>query len=240
MHNLFKQLLRHGIIFSTLVIGMVTIIFIMGQFNTLHPDAYHDGIMSIVYVHAVIIVLLSLYAVLNRYIKFNSFFKRFITWQQSLGVFKSIALLFTLITVINSIMMVTGIDTPKTGPFAYGHLLVRLVIVVIASLAWQYQDSIRLFKQLTKQKHEHNKLYLFKTYKDYIFAHPIEASSFLFTVFTTAFCLIALSIQNIITIRGGERLYTTLIIIYGGLLTLSLIRVYHMKRTVKNTLKTKI
>lgn len=37
--------------------------------------------------------------------------------------------MFTVITVVNSVMMITGWDTPKTGTFAYTHLLSRLAIV---------------------------------------------------------------------------------------------------------------
>jgi hypothetical protein len=53
-----------------------------------------------------------------------------------------VALLFTIVTVGNSAMMLTGLDEPKVGTFAYVHLLGRLGI--IALLVGLFYLSLRL------------------------------------------------------------------------------------------------
>ena len=42
-----------------------------------------------------------------------------------------VALLFFVVTVGNSVMILTGLDEPKTGSFAYLHLLGRIGIITV-------------------------------------------------------------------------------------------------------------
>lgn len=63
-------------------------------------------------------------------------------WWEDSSYLTDVALAFAAVTVVNSTMMVTGWDTPKTGTFAYGHLLSRLAIVA-AVVALFHLDGIR-------------------------------------------------------------------------------------------------
>ncbi|TCK93337.1 hypothetical protein EDC19_1529 [Natranaerovirga hydrolytica] len=42
-----------------------------------------------------------------------------------------ISVLFTTVTIIHSLMVVSGIDSPKQGVFAYIHLLTRFVLIFL-------------------------------------------------------------------------------------------------------------
>lgn len=55
---------------------------------------------------------------------------------------EDVAWAFTVVTVANSAMMLTGWDTPKSGTFAYVHLLSRLAIVT-AIVALFHLDDIK-------------------------------------------------------------------------------------------------
>jgi hypothetical protein len=50
-------------------------------------------------------------------------------WWAKSTFFGDVALLFTIVTVGNSLMMLTGLDEPKNDTFAYVHLLGRLGII---------------------------------------------------------------------------------------------------------------
>ena len=53
--------------------------------------------------------------------------KRFFSEQNAVA---GVADAFLIVTVANSFMMVTGLDTPKEGQFAYIHLLLRLGLLI--------------------------------------------------------------------------------------------------------------
>lgn len=235
MKPFLTHVLRHLIIFTLLILGTITLIFILGMFNTLHPDAYIDGIMSIVYVYGLIIVVLVLYHFINRYLNIDiqNRFKRFVLWQKTISVFAEVAFLFTLITVINSIMMVTGIDTPKRGVFAYEHLLIRLLIVIFAVVIWNHKAILIAIRSLFKRNSipkADKQPFIYKLSDSY--NKPIQATFNLFTIFTVALCLIIVLFQNMIMPEGGWSLYLWLIILYGILLLIGLVRFYAMSRQV--------
>lgn len=50
---------------------------------------------------------------------------------------------FSLVTIINSFMMLVGWDQPKTGVFAYIHLLTRLAIISVIIGLWRYKEIIK-------------------------------------------------------------------------------------------------
>jgi hypothetical protein len=52
-------------------------------------------------------------------------------WWDASTYLGDVALLFTIVTVGNSAMMLTGLDEPKVGTFAYVHLLGRLGIIAL-------------------------------------------------------------------------------------------------------------
>lgn len=51
-------------------------------------------------------------------------------WFNQGSIIEEIVEVFSLVTIINSFMMLVGWDQPKTGVFAYIHLLTRLAIIL--------------------------------------------------------------------------------------------------------------
>ncbi len=62
------------------------------------------------------------------------------------------AVIFTLITLVNSIMMVVGWDQPKVGASAYLHLLGRLGIVSLVVVIWDYDMILSYLKRLSSKQ----------------------------------------------------------------------------------------
>lgn len=76
---------------------------------------------------------------------------------------------FMLLTVINSLLMVFGIDpSPKIGKFAYIHLMIRLAIISSIMIAIRGKETISDVKNL---------IYFFqKSHNDSVFKHCILAN----------------------------------------------------------------
>ena len=219
MHPFLKETLKHTIIFTILVIGMLITIYILSLSNTLHPDAYRDGFMSIVYVYIIIIMVHLLLVLLKRatFLKLDRLFLRLKTWDQQQGVLVHIAVLFTGITVVNSVMMITGIDNPKTGSFAYTHLLTRTGIVTLAGVLWKspylYQTYIK------KATAKDSRISLVESLQQ----APLSVSAFLFTLITVSGCVVMLILSQWFALSGGVRVYIALISLFIGCLGLAII-----------------
>ncbi|MEO1148787.1 MAG: hypothetical protein AAFY26_24740 [Cyanobacteria bacterium J06638_22] len=65
--------------------------------------------------------------------------KRFFTEKNAIA---GISDAFLIVTVINSFMMVNGLDTPKEGRFAYVHLLIRLGILTGIWIVFDFSYTI--------------------------------------------------------------------------------------------------
>ncbi|MBE7380622.1 MAG: hypothetical protein F6J95_004340 [Leptolyngbya sp. SIO1E4] len=65
--------------------------------------------------------------------------KRFFSEQNAVA---GVADAFLIVTVANSFMMVTGLDTPKEGQFAYIHLLLRLGLLIGIWGIWDFSYTI--------------------------------------------------------------------------------------------------
>lgn len=220
MNKLRKALLQHAVIFTALVLGTLITIFILGQFNDLHPNAYRDGVLSIVYVYIVIFILHLLFITLQtqRFGPLKRLYQRLEHWERHSGVLAHIAMMFTLITVVNSVMMLTGIDAPKTGTFAYAHLLTRTLIVTLAGVLWQFKKVLNFVQRLGKPKPE--ALSLNRRLANF-FDQPFNASTLLFTSITVIGCLVMVNLSSILNPQGGASLYLSLIILYGLIFILS-------------------
>ena len=225
MHAIVKSASKHLIVFALLTLGMFFILFVIGLFTTLHEDAYRDGFMSIVYVYAIILLVLVAYSVLKRYVPIQpaAWSKRLYAWHKQTGAFVNFALIFTLITVANSVMMITDLDTPKTGAFAYGHLLVRTLIVLLAVAIWMHKEIYRAFKAFKAhfgkepalQKEERKTF--FRRIKCTLFTRPLTASAAMFTTITVLGCLVVVVFSPFLNVQGGERLYASLVMLFAGM-----------------------
>lgn len=137
----------------TLIQGILLTIFtlflirVTGHFTVLHPDAYRDGLRSVLGIYLLLRTGLGLAG------KWSPAVRERFLWRRSDGnpvrtYVTSVCLVFTGITIVNSIMMLTGTDTPKTGPFAYAHILIRLGIVSVTAAIWMGRD---LWNALVRQ-----------------------------------------------------------------------------------------
>ena len=106
------------------------------MFTELHPYAYRDGLRSILDLFILFLIGVPVgRSALLAQCKTRGVGKkgpqtdsgqRTDDWSW----IETVTLTFSLITLVNSAMMISGLDVPKTGLFAYGHILVRLFIVM--------------------------------------------------------------------------------------------------------------
>ena len=54
---------------------------------------------------------------------------------------------FTIVTVINSYMIISGMDTPKTVRFAYIHFLISLVIISLVCFILERESIFQAIKR---------------------------------------------------------------------------------------------
>ncbi len=209
-----KFLLKHGLIVFVLALFTLLMTFVMGQFVTLHPDAYQDILISVMVVYLIVLLVMLVGRFLSRYqhVSLLTPLSRIKSWYKNSGVLINIAIGFTVITVINSIMMLTGLDTPKTGSFAYLHLLTRLFILVVVVVLVMYKDVLAWFKSM---RFDHMKP---SNIVEAIKGRVWVPSFMLFTVFTTMICLLMLIASTVITVESGALLYWLLLVMYGVLL----------------------
>ena len=226
MHPFLRFILKHLIVFAALLVLVTIIVFVTGLFVELHPDAYGDGMLSIVYVYPVVLVVSGLFALVKRLRRGEraAFLEGLVRWYQECGVFAGIAIVFTLITVINSIMMLTGIDAPKQGVFAYQHMLVRIAIVTGALTIAMARECVRTLRRFlasfTSDPPTRRSMLseLASRTADIATRRPFEASVKSFTVLTLLICVAAIIVSTWREVAGGTPFYIALLILYGGLL----------------------
>lgn len=68
-------------------------------------------------------------------------------WWEDGSYLEDVAWVFTVVTVVNSAMMIAGWDTPKSGTFAYVHLLSRLAIVAAVVALFHLDDIKKVFER---------------------------------------------------------------------------------------------
>ncbi|TVR63391.1 MAG: hypothetical protein EA426_00875 [Spirochaetaceae bacterium] len=205
---------------------VTVIVFVSGRFVELHPDAYRDGLLSIVYVYPVVLLVGGLYALVRRVSRGNRSMTLhgFIRRSRECGVLTGIAIVFTVITVINNIMMLTGIDAPKEGLFAYQHMLVRIAIVtgaITIAMAKETVRGLRRFFSFFASTLTTRKALLAELTSGTVHVvtrRPFEASVKSFTGLTFLICLAAVIASPWREPVGGAPFYIALLALYGVLL----------------------
>jgi hypothetical protein len=129
---------------------------------------------------------------------------KFRQWWDDETPLRAICSTFTIITVINSLMMITGFDIPKQGLFAYIHMMSRLMIVslIIGLMMWKdvwvsiKNTGVRAFfiGLYTKIKNG---------------ALPV-----LFTFLTAVYCLFMIVFASFLRPSGGINFYRSLVILF--------------------------
>lgn len=140
-------------------------------------------------------------------------------WWEESSYLEDVALVFAVITVVNSGMMVAGWDTPKTGTFAYTHLLSRLAIVAAVVTLFHLDD---LQKHIKRRFRDRRRLpttdrdgrepaveLLLRQFP----RAPLGRAAAAFTVVTAVLCLVAITSSVFWEPRGGVVLYRALLVL---------------------------
>lgn len=181
--------------------------------TTLHSNAYRDIIRSIVFVYILFFsVSVAGAALVSRVIA-----EREIQWNATntkdyfskITPYETIGITFTLVTVINSIMMLTGFDQPKQGVFAYVHLMTRLGIISVIVIFIYFKEIIEGIKTIKLKN---------LSLTDLLYAPKKNALIGVAKAFTTlslVYCSLMIAFQGILPASGGRSFYLSLLIMLG-------------------------
>ncbi|GAA0741818.1 DUF6608 family protein [Clostridium oceanicum] len=122
--------------------------------------------------------------------------------------------IFMLLTIINNLMMVFGIDpNPKIGKFAYIHLTIRFSIISLIMIAIRGKKVIKDYKNFN---HSIKKLSNYSNLKSSIFENfrinKYRCTYVLFTTITIGICIF--TIFFVPTPTGGVKFYFNLLIMF--------------------------
>lgn len=205
-----KSLLKNILIMIAVCIIVCAVLFLISKNPsiTLHPNAYRDIIRSIVIVYTITYTATSFlsYYLTDHIHKTSGDDDKFILkdFLERISPYECVCVVFTVLTIVNSFMMITNIDVPKQGVFAYIHMLSRFLIISLIVAILFYKEIIESFRNL---KPSIKDLFTLQG-KDFV-----VSSSKIFTNITILYCITMIAIQGIITPTGGMLFYKTLLII---------------------------
>lgn len=218
---LFKILKHVGVLLIVCIVAWILIYF-MGHFTTLHPNAYRDMTRSILLVYGLYILFYGLFTLVRKRLPLERV-RKISTWWENETPIEAICSSFTIVTAINSIMMVMGYDVPKQGVFAYIHMMTRLLIIscVVVVLVWK--DVIQWAKKIEFKIN-------FKTFYQKAHNHIYVTISKLFTILTIVYCLYMIAFYKVIDPEGGKFFYQLLLGILIAITLFVLFLLYRRRR----------
>lgn len=203
-YRIIKSLITLIIVCSLIYL----IVYILSHFMPLHPNAYTDIIRSIVIVYGFVLIVYILIAVLRKIKQVNKAFKGIGNWWKDQTPIKAISEFFTVITVINNLMMITGYDTPKQELFTYIHMLTRFAIITLVITITMWKVVIKSIKQMKYKQ-------IFKDFFENLPNQFFGSISKLFTFITVVYCMFIILFQSIINPTGGLGFYKLLLVFFG-------------------------
>lgn len=216
-YKLFRYLLVLGIIMGL----ACAFLFILGQFIVLHPNAYRDLLRSILMVTAFILLFYQISLLVAKILKRVNFLTQImdhiLNWWEKPKPLKVICDTFTLVTGLNSWMMVTGRDIPKEGIFAYIHIIFRFCIIglIVGILMWHDIESDIKKTRLKSLKNVGFNEMLRKFF---------SSVSYLFTTISLLYCSGVILLKGIIVPEGGFNFYKRLLIILAISLVIKILK----------------
>lgn len=139
-------------------------------------------------------------------------------WFNQGSIIEEIVEVFSLVTIINSFMMLVGWDQPKTGVFAYIHLLTRLAIISVIIGLWRYKEIIKKLKRCMDQEKNICQFkkgkQIVKVWWDGIPTNKISSIALFFTAITISICLLRIMLHWVIEPLGGIMLYRNLLFLF--------------------------
>lgn len=133
--------------------------------------------------------------------KVISALKRFFTEKNAVA---GVSDAFLLVTVVNSFMMVIGLDTPKEGQFAYIHLLMRLGIITGIWVVFDFSYTITSTKEFFQD--------LRAGLGRYIRHNVYDAISITYTSSVVLLCVAGST--GLFPLHGGRTLYQGLLLLF--------------------------
>jgi uncharacterized membrane protein len=151
-------------------------------------------------------------------------------WWDASTYLGDVALLFTIVTVGNSAMMLTGLDEPKVGTFAYVHLLGRLgIIALLVGLFYLREVHERLARWRQPKRHaghpdrpRRSPHTVLEAAIEFFFGGWINGTARVFTVLVATACALVLAAAGLRPPAGGVGLYRNLVLLVGMLLLVML------------------
>jgi hypothetical protein len=151
------------------------------------------------------------------------------TWWEKRAFLGDVALAFTVITVVNSVMMLVGWDEPKDGSFAYTHLLGRLGLVATVIglfylgelregvLAWRADPARSASRRRLSARASVPRILL-----EAVARAPVDSMAIAFTAIVGLGCLATLGgvRVGVYAPAGGPSLYRALLVLAAMLLLL--------------------
>lgn len=152
-------------------------------------------------------------------------------WWDASTFVGDVALLFFVVTVGNSVMMLTGLDEPKTGSFAYVHLLGRLGIITLVVALFHADDlserGRRWWGWARHPVRAHGPLRPPRTAVEGVVASVlrggVEGSARVFTAVVTVTSLVTVAFAPVRPPAGGSGLYRNLVVFAAILLPVMLV-----------------
>lgn len=156
----------------------------------------------------------------------------YFNWDEEY-IFEEICQIFTVITVLNSFMMILNIDTPKVGEFAYVHILMRVLIISSIMLIFDFRYIPQEIKQIISSIKNISKLsgkeIAIRVYMN-IIREKFNTVSIVFTLLTIGYCLFNIFIVK--EPKGGAGFYFNLLILWG-IVTITVLLMWVLHRMMK-------
>lgn len=223
-NSILPKIKKNAILLTVICVLAVLFLYVVGQFTELHPDAYRDLLRSILFGYGIYLLVNGFYNGIFKKIpavkmeSIKSFKTKNITSAKKYSTkfvktkketpLEAICETFMVVTLVNSIMMLTGFDIPKEGTFAYIHMMTRLLIVSGIIGIWMWKDVIEGVKKFTFAN-------VFKNF--YLETHKslLTSISKVFTAITAVYCILMIALHSIINPAGGSFFYQSLLGILG-------------------------
>lgn len=151
-------------------------------------------------------------------------------WWDASTYLGDVARLFTVITVGNSVMMLTGLDEPKAGSFAHVHLLGRLgIIASLVGVFYLGEARERLTRWRDPTRHPGHPDHIRRSSRavydaalGFFLDSWLDGTARAFTVIVAAVCVVVLALAALRPPAGGVGLYRNLVLLVVILLPVML------------------
>ena len=225
-NNIFSKIKKNAMVLTAICGLALLFLYVVGQFTELHPDAYRDLVRSILVGYGIYLLGYGLYNGVYKKLPLAKVKSKKSVKVESLTSItakketplEAICVTFMVITLLNSIMMLTGLDTPKAGTFAYIHMMTRLFIITGIILIFMWKDVVAGLKKFS---FNHRVKYFYRE------AHKsiLKSSAKIFTFITAVYCLLMIVFQRVINPGGGNFFYQSLL----GILVLTVAAMFVLR-----------